>query len=270
MKKTLIAFAVLSVVVSGCGEEAWKGSAIWVHPGDIGKTDREVREFFARLDECGITLVFPLVKGTGGAIFWHSERFRDAVHPDYRDFDLLRAAVRYAREYGIKIHPWLCDFPESKNSPAFKKHPEWAMLNPQGENTSVEKLSGGRPYNPVWMCPVQRPGYVDQWLIPMIEDIVRNYEVDGIHHDYVRYPGDVAPDSYCFCDYCLEHYLTYNHFYYPSRPDAQILLKRVLPRVEANWHYDLTLKPPDWSGMSREQKADYLLNGSSINRNDLD
>ena len=50
----------------------------------------------------------------------------------------------------------------------------------------------------------RRPGYTDQWLIPMIVEFARRYDVDAIHHDYVRFPGDVAPDRYCFCDHCLE------------------------------------------------------------------
>ncbi|MGD2294407.1 MAG: family 10 glycosylhydrolase [Candidatus Aminicenantes bacterium] len=270
MKKKLVFLVLLSLVVSAYGENESMGKAIWVHPRDMGQSKDQVRDFFALLKKCGITVVFPLVKNTGGAIFWHSKKFPGAVHPDYKEFDLLEAAVRHAQEFGIRIHPWLCDFPESKNSASFRQHPEWAMLNPQGGNTSTEKLGQARPYNPVWMCPVRRPGYSDQWLIPMIEEIVAEYAVDGIHHDYVRYPGDVGPDSYCFCDYCLEHYLAYNFFFYPSRPQDQIHLKEILPRKEANWHYDLTLRPQNWSSMSRVEKASYLLDGSSVNRNDLD
>lgn len=270
MKKFFFFLLISAFVITVNAEDSFKGKGIWAHPRDIGKNEKEVKEFFELLNKCGINIIFPLVKGTGGTIFWHSQKFSAAIHPDYKEFDLLRAAAKYADQYKIKIHPWLCDFPEGKNSPAFKLHPEWAMLNPQGGYTSEEKLGTDRPYNPVWMCPVRRSGYTDQWLIPMIEEIVREYDVDGIHHDYVRYPGDVAPDSYCFCDYCLEHYLTYNHFYYLNRPEDQISLKKVLPREEANWHYDLTLKPSNWSQMSREEKAHYLLNGKSVNRNDLD
>jgi len=270
MKKIMLFFMMLSVALSLHGENLIEGRAIWAHPRDLGTSETEVKAFFDLLEKCHITVVFPLVKNTGGAIFWHSRKFPEAIHPDYRDFDLLEAAVRYAHRSRIKIHPWLCDFPESRNSAAYIKHPEWAMLNPEGGNTSQEKLDHDRPYNPVWMCPARRPGYVDQWLIPMIEEIVRDYDVDGIHHDYVRYPGDVAPDSYCFCDYCLENYLVYNHFYYPSRPHDTIVLKKVLPREEANWHNDLTLRPQNWDKMNRAEKADYLLNGKSVNRNDLD
>lgn len=270
MKKIILVLVILTLVFSVYAEKKYEGKGMWIHPRDLGKSEEEVKEFFELLKKCNINIIFPLVKNTGGAIFWHSRKFPSAIHPDYKEFDLLRAAAKYARKYKIKIHPWLCDFPEGKNSAAFMLHPEWAMLNPKGGYTSEEKLSKARPYNPVWMCPVRRPGYTDQWLLPMIEEIVKNYKVDGIHHDYVRYPGDVAPDSYCFCDYCLDHYLTYNHFFYSNRPDDQIPLKIVLPREEANWHYDLTLKPLDWPQMSREEKAEYLLKGKSINRNDLD
>lgn len=271
MKRIILIVSILIILFGSVrAEDSFQGKGIWVHPGDMGKSEADVEAFFKLLQRCGFNIVFPLVKGTGGTIFWHSQKFPEAIHPNYKEFDLLRAAVKYAHQYGIKIHPWLCDFPEGKDSPAFKQHPEWAMLNPQGGFTSDEKLDQDRPYNPVWMCPAKRPGYTDQWLIPMIEEIVRDYDVDGIHHDYVRYPGDVAPDSYCFCDYCLEYYLTYNHFYYPNRPQDRISLKKVLPREEANWHNDLTLKPQDWDRMSREEKADYLLNGKSVNRNDLD
>jgi uncharacterized lipoprotein YddW (UPF0748 family) len=259
---------VLNSALSPPKDFKWR--AIWVHPRDLGRTPAEVEAFFDRLQECQINLVFPLVKGSNGAIFWQSKQFTRAIHPDYRHFDLLRAVVRAARQRRIKVHPWLCDFPEGQNSPAFQEHPEWAMRNPEGGITADEKLAGGRPYRPVWMCPVRRPGYVDQWLQPMIKEIVTDYEVDGIHHDYVRYPGDVAPDSYCFCDACLEHYLRYNHFIYPSRPEKRLPLQLILPRPEANWHYDQTLVPENWSQMSRQEKARYLLEGKAVNRNDLD
>jgi hypothetical protein len=104
----------------------------------------------------------------------------------------------------------------------------------------------------------------------MIEEIVREYPVDGIHHDYVRYPGDAAPDTYCFCDYCLEHFWSDNLLFYPSQPEKQVPLKTIRLRPEANWDQDFTAKPAGWSGLSREEKARLILEGKSIKRADLD
>jgi uncharacterized lipoprotein YddW (UPF0748 family) len=116
---------------------------------------------------------------------------------------MLGELTREAHRRGIKVHAWLCDFVEGANGAAIRAHPDLAAVSPAGGATTTETLGPRRrPYPYVWMCPARRPGYTDQWLLPMIEEIVRSYPIDGIHHDYVRYPGDVAPDSYCFCDYC--------------------------------------------------------------------
>jgi uncharacterized lipoprotein YddW (UPF0748 family) len=272
MRKISLLFLILALplAISAQTGARIEGRGVWAAPGDFGRSEKDVEEFFKVLKKANIQIVVPMVKDTVGRIFWHSQKFPEAIHPDYREFDLLRAITKVAPKFGIKVHVWLCDFPEGKDSPAYKAHPEWAMLNPQGGLTSEEKLTQDQVYGPVWMCPNRRPGYTDQWLLPMIEEIVREYPVDGIHHDYVRYPGDVAPDSYCFCDYCLEHFWSDNLFFYPSRPDVQIPLMKNRLREESNWDLDFTVKPPNWAQMSREEKAAFILEGKSINRPDLD
>lgn len=272
MRRIWLCFWILffPLALAAQTQAATEGRGVWAHPADFGKSDEDVEAFFKVLKQAHVQIVVPLVKDLGGHVYWKSKRFPEAVHPDYREFDLLRAITNVAPKYGIKVHAWLCDFTEGKDSPAFKAHPEWAMLNPEGGLTSEEKLTKDQVYGPVWMCPNRRPGYTDQWLLPMIEEVVREYPVDGIHHDYVRYPGDAAPDSYCFCDYCLEHFLSDDLFYYPSRPDVQVPLKKVRLREESNWDLDFTVKPPDWARMSREEKARFILEGKAINRPDLD
>ncbi len=272
MKKSIITLTLLScfIVLAASGQMAVEGRGVWAHPGDFGKSEKDVDAFFRILKKSNIQVVVPLVKNMAGRIFWQSRRFPEAIHPDYREFDILRAITNVAPKYGIKVHAWLCDFGEAKDSPAFKRHPEWAMLSPEGGLTADEKLTPERFYGPVWMCPARRPGYADQWLLPMIEEIVREYPVDGIHHDYVRYPGDAAPDTYCFCDYCLEHFWIDNLFFYPSQPEKRIPLKNVRLRPESNWDQDFTVKPAGWAAMSRPEKARLILEGKSINRADLD
>jgi len=272
MKNDLFLLLAVSIalVLPARGQTAVEGRGVWAHPGDFGKSEREVEAFFQVLKKANIQVVVPMVKGIDGRVFWHSRKFPEAVHPDYREFDLLRAITNVAPKYGVKVHAWLCDFTEGKDSPAFMLHPEWAMLSPEGGLTADEKLTPDKVYGPVWMCPARRPGYTDEWLLPMIEEIVRDYPVDGIHHDYVRYPGDAAPDTYCFCDYCLEHFWSDNLFFYPSQPGKEVPLKTIRLRPEANWDQDFTAKPAGWSGLSREEKAHLILEGKSINRPDLD
>jgi uncharacterized lipoprotein YddW (UPF0748 family) len=237
--------------------------ALWAHPPDLGKSVEEVRRFVEKCKRARIDTVVLLGKGAVGEIYWKSRRFPQAIAKGYESFDLLEHFTREAHASGIKVDAWLCDFFEGGNGAAYREHPEWAQLNPDGGTTLTENLGLTRPYPYVWMCPARRPGYTDQWLLPMIEEVAR-YGVDSVHHDYVRYPGDVAPDSYCFCDYCLENLPRHAMLSYETRPGERYRVNRAQPRIEANWWSDPTMLPADWAQRDRREKADYILNGSTI------
>jgi len=237
--------------------------ALWAHPPDLGKTVEDVRRFVEKCKRARIDTVVLLVKGVVGEIYWKSRRFPQAIAKGYESFDLLEHFTREAHARGIRVDAWLCDFFEGADGAAFREHPEWAQLNPDGGNTTTEKLGLVRPYPYLWMCPARRPGYTDQWLLPMIEEVA-SYGVDSIHHDYVRYPGDVAPDSYCFCDYCLANLPRHAMLSYETGSNERYRVNRAQPRIEANWWSDPTMLPADWAQRDRREKADYILNGSTI------
>lgn len=238
--------------------------ALWSHPFDVGKTAESVREFVARCKRAHIDVIVMDIKDSNGGLYWKSKKFPQAIAKGYENFDLLEHLVREAHAEGIKVDAWLVDYLEGANAAAFREHPEWAQLNPDGKTTLSEKLGKTRQYPYVWMCPARRPGYTDQWLIPLYEEIAANYKVDSLHHDYVRYMGDVAPDSYCFCDYCLEHIPRYAMLSYETRPDERYRVEPRQPRIEANWWSDPTMLPADWDKRDRREKADYLINGRTI------
>lgn len=239
--------------------------SIWVHPPEVGTTREAVDAFADRCRRAHIDTIIVLVKGMNGEIYWPSRRFPEAVVKAYASFDMLGELTRAAHARGMKVHAWLCDFVEGQRSAVVRAHPEWAQLNPAGGTTATETLGPRRrPYPYVWMCPARRPGYADQWLLPMIEELVTQYPIDGIHHDYVRYPGDVAPDSFCFCDYCLTAIPRDAMLAYETRADERYDVDPRQERIEANWWTDPTMIPPRWSATGRRERADFLLNGRTI------
>jgi len=260
----LVAFLLLSTTVAGGASPESKASlyGLWLHPGDVGHNQAEVSAFMEKAHDAHINTIVLLIKGAG-ALYFASRLFPEDIAPDYKNFDVLRATITEAHKRGMKVHAWLCDFTEGSDGYAFKHHPEWAALNPEGKTTLSETLGPHQPYTDVWMCPAQRPGYTDQYLLPLIREIVTNYDVDGIHHDYVRYPGDVNPDGYCFCDYCLEHIFTHSHLVYETEPHATPV-ERFLPRLDADLSRDYTPKPPHWEAWSRRDKANFLLYGRYV------
>jgi uncharacterized lipoprotein YddW (UPF0748 family) len=254
-----------SAQTNGPSRHSREGHAVWAHPPNAGKTADSVREFVAQCKRANIDTIVIDVKGMGGEIYWKSKRFPQAIAKGYESFDLLEHLTREAHAQGIKVDAWLVDFAEGVNGAAYREHPEWAELNPDGGTTATETIGvARRPYGYVWMCPARRPGYTDQWLLPMIEEIASNYAVDSIHHDYVRYPGDVAPDSYCFCDYCLAHIPHYVMLNYETRAGERYRVKHIQERIEANWWSDPTMLPVDWQKRDRREMADFLINGSTL------
>jgi len=243
--------------------------AVWAGAGDAGTTAESVRAFVAQLKRANIHKVVMGCKEGGGNVVWHSKRFPQLISPRYKDFDLVENLVREAHDQGIEVHIWLIDFYEGQNGAAFREHPEWAQLNAEGNPTNSEKLLNSEklpigPYGNIWMCPAQRPGYTDQWLLPLIEELVSTYAIDGIHHDYVRYCGDVAPDSYCFCDYCLKNIPRHALLHWESGLGERQRVEIVRPRLEANWEATPDMLPAGWERMERREKSDFILNGRTI------
>lgn len=227
-------------------------------------TAASVRAFVAKCKRAHIDVIVMDVKDSNGGLYWKSKKFPQAIARGYENFDMLEHLVREAHAVGIRVDAWLVDYLEGANGAAMRAHPEWAQLNPDGETTLSEKLGKTRPYPYVWMCPAQRPGYTDQWLIPLYEEIAANYQVDSLHHDYVRYPGDVAPDSYCFCDYCLKNIPRYAMLSYQTRSSERYRVGTAQPIIQANWWSDPTMVPSNWNDMDRREKADFILNGRTV------
>jgi uncharacterized lipoprotein YddW (UPF0748 family) len=245
---------------AGSAGPTLKGRAVWAHPRDAGTTEASVAAFADRLARAHVNTVVMEVKTSAG-LFWPSERFAPAVLPAYRTFDFPAVLVRECHARKIAVHAWFFDFAEGGTSYVAQQHPEWLARSPAGEPTTAEVLRG-RPYAMAWMCPARRPGYTDQWLVPLIREFAERYDVDAIHHDYVRYPGDLAPDTYCFCDYCLAEIPRYASYYSEARPDDPLLARFDRPHLEAHWETSPRVLPPNWGDYTREMKSRFLLEGS--------
>jgi uncharacterized lipoprotein YddW (UPF0748 family) len=254
----LAALGALASTVSA--EPSLAGRAVWASPRDAGTSEASVTDFVEQLARAHVNTVVMELK-TAAGLFWPSERFAPAVVAGYREFDLPAVLIRECHKRKIAVHAWFFDFAEGAASYVVQQHPEWLARNPQGKPTTDEVLRG-RPYRLAWMCPARRPGYTDQWLIPLIEEFVARYDVDAIHHDYVRYPGDLAPDTYCFCDYCLDAIPRYAAYYSPAHPDNALVAPMDRPHLEAHWEKSPKVLPPNWQDYGREMKSRLLLEGS--------
>ncbi len=99
-------------------------------------------------------------------------------------FDPLAYAVAEAHQRGLELHAWFNVFQTSSDhagSPAVE-HPEWICRDGNGNPMpSTYALSPGLPE-------------VREYLIKVAMEIVRNYDIDGLHLDYVRWSEYTTAD----------------------------------------------------------------------------
>ena len=162
--------------------------AFWCHSA-TGVPGMSWDEAIHRLAENGFTAIIPNML-SGGAAFYDSKVLPVAAQVARRG-DQIRECVAACRKYGIKIYVWKLDWNLGGSAPKdfVKKMRREGRL--QQSSTGKEEL---------WLCP-SHPENQKLEAEAMLE-VVRNYDVDGIHFDYIRYP-DI---DHCFCAGCRERF----------------------------------------------------------------
>jgi len=107
------------------------------------------------------------------------------THETWAEFDPLGYLVEQAHAAGLEVHPWFCT---TYRDPRFR-----AWFEEQfGANVDVIEEDGEVAALP---ADAHRPEYRD-FVVDLMVGIARDYDVDGIHHDYIRVMEN------CFCDDC--------------------------------------------------------------------
>ncbi|MDQ0290296.1 glycoside hydrolase family 10 protein [Oligosphaera ethanolica] len=107
--------------------------------------------------------------------------------------DQVAQCLSACAKYGVKCHVWKVNW--NCGSRASKE-----VIDALVAQKRTQKSYDGTE-NPRWLCP-SNPINQQQEIDAMVE-LVRNYPtLDGIHFDYIRYPGQDG----CFCDGCRERF----------------------------------------------------------------
>ena len=177
-------------------------------------------------------------------------------------WDPLAEVIRLAHPRGIQVHAWLNTFPawsgtsaptESTPRHAMLEHPEWLCADDNGAPMPL----GGDGYQ------FFSPGnpQVRLHIASVAEELMTRYPIDGIHFDFVRYPGrNYCHDSVSEAEFATakgaEPSLTFEAF---QRDRITLLLADVRGRMQrvrrtvaisvASWGIYQNIF--GWSGVSR-------------------
>ena len=156
--------------------------------------------------DAGFNALFVQVRGRGDA-FYRSRLVPRSVLLGARqaDFDPLARLLARARSRRLQVHAWVNVLLTGHFGQALPRghvlssHPEWAMvprsaasaaLSAKGSRRLELILEAGRSEGDVegyYLSP-SVPG-VGTHLEAVVRELVRGYELDGLHLDFVRYPG---------------------------------------------------------------------------------
>ena len=132
----------------------------------------------------GFTAVFPNMLWGGLA------HYNSAFLPHSTEFtnygDQITACVNAAHARGLQVHVWKVNWNLSGA-------PQSSIDNLRASNRTQVSATGQAVD---WLCPSHPDNFALE-TNSMLE-VVRNYEVDGIHFDYIRYPDSDC----CYCTGC--------------------------------------------------------------------
>jgi uncharacterized lipoprotein YddW (UPF0748 family) len=159
--------------------------AFWCHSA-FGLGDKGWDESIRLLKENGFNAILPNMLW-GGLAYYPSKTL-----PEYGGLkekgDQIAQCLAACKKYGVKCHIWKVNWNTGGRAPkAF-------VERLRAEGRAQKEYDGD--VKEEWLCP-SNPTNQTLEVEAMLE-IVRNYAVDGVHFDYIRYPGEET----CFCDGC--------------------------------------------------------------------
>ncbi len=159
------------------------------------KSTAEIDEMIALAVEGNYNAIFPEVLAyhdteyASHGAYWESDVVaRSSVVTG--GFDPLAYMVEHAHTAGLEVHPWLVAFRACTTWPPpgnayLADHPEWIMV-PRAD-------MGGGPATVDGKYTLDPGGTeVQEYLVSIVKELVTDYEIDGIHWDYIRYTSTDA------------------------------------------------------------------------------
>jgi uncharacterized lipoprotein YddW (UPF0748 family) len=152
--------------------------ALWVDAFHDGiKSPAQVEKLVADARRANLNTLLVQVRKTGDAYFNRADEPRATDIKASRGFDPLGYVIRLAHASvpRIEVDAWVNTFFAGESSGVYVRHQDWV-------DRSVDGQTGG----------YLDPGVpeVQIYLHRIFMDLARNYDIDGIHLDFVRYPGD--------------------------------------------------------------------------------
>lgn len=157
----------------------------WPHNRSNTETQKkELTDILDSLERYNFNTVFFQVRSRG-EVYYNSKvepmsTLIASPRPGFPAFDPLAFAVEECHKRGLECHAWVVTYPLGTD-----RHVRGLGTRSvtKKDPTIVKRFKGE------WFLDPGNPR-TDDYLLSIVKEIVDNYDVDGIHFDYIRYPDN--------------------------------------------------------------------------------
>ncbi len=159
-----------------------------------------IAEVINQAAEAHFNIIFFQVRGNGDAYYTPGpEPWGSLLTGNLGEdpgWDPLEYALEAAHRRGLELHAWFNTFPiwrgrepppETLPPSPYLTHPRWIVSDSSGipmpRSDGYVSFSPGIPE-------------VHEYIINVVLDVARRYDIDGIHFDYIRYPEGAPAAGY--------------------------------------------------------------------------
>jgi len=180
MGRWMIAAVLAALCVPAWSADRPEYRGFWAEGFNKGiHTPEEIDTMLARLREANCNAVWPQFRKRGDAHY--ASTYEIWAREDSQHFDALQYMLDKAHgaEPKIEVHAWLntCAVGgETRGGHILIEHPEYTSISDEGVayDNEAMKIDPGHPG-------------ANDWTFRVYLDVVRHYDVDGVHFDFVRY-----------------------------------------------------------------------------------
>ncbi|MEZ6192247.1 MAG: family 10 glycosylhydrolase [Phycisphaerales bacterium] len=181
--------------------------AIWVTRWDY-KSPADVKKIIANCAAMRFNVILFQVRGNGTVFYpsqiepWAWELTSEGPETTGKDpgWDPLKLAIKEAHKRGLELHAYANVFPAwlSKKYPPkdsgqlWWEHPDWFMCDAAGNRMVPRDKELDEGVKRDWYSFIS-PGVpaVQDYLADLFGELAKNYDIDGLHYDYIRYPREI-------------------------------------------------------------------------------
>lgn len=220
---------------------------MWVVRSNM-TSPQQIQNVVATAKRYGFNTLFVQVRGRGDA-YYHStlEPRAEELANQPLSFDPLAYVIQLAHADGIQVHAWLDTYyiwsaGRKPYSPEHivNAHPDWLSRDVDGRYS----LKGSATCEGAFVSPANLAAR--KHIHDVFMEVARNYDIDGIHFDYIRYPNE----NYDYSDAAVDGFKAYMNSRLTAAQQQKLAQGGRLAYIRAF--------PADWVNWRRQQVTDLV------------